>query len=347
MSEQWRGGSAPLVWRCSQGHVWEATFSNVFCRRTWCPLCANDAQRLGIAEANRIAASHGGQCLSSGYRSCRELLQWACSRGHVFIDSLYNMRLRRSWCPECRYVDRLLLAKQIAERRGGQCESSLCERVSSRLVWRCARGHPWSASLRSVKDLGSWCPECSRRRVSIEDARRLAASKGGACLSAEVRHHAAALRWRCARGHEWLAPWHSIRSKAPWCPHCRNSKGEDDVRRIFENVFLGQQFPRCRPDFLRGTRGRPLELDGYSEALRLAFEFNGVQHYDPSSFFHRSIRSFEEMLGRDRLKQAVCSRVGVRLVVVPYCVVDRLTFVRSALLRWFAVSSIFRAAIAA
>ena len=112
-----------------------------------------------------------------------------------------------------------------------------------------------------------------------------------------------------------------------------------------QTIFSGHSIPKARPDFLVGHRQRRLELDGYCASLNLAFEYQGEQHYRHIMFFHRNVGDFEDQVQRDELKAMLCKRVGVRLLVVPYVVKDRWTFIRALVLQWFAVADIFPPAI--
>src|SRR5579862_3071794 len=96
-------------------------------------------------------------------------------------------------------------ARQISVDRGGRILS--VRRINGRLHGRfeCATGHRWSAALRHIK-AGTWCPSCAGRgRVTIRDMQRLAAERGGKCVSSEYINTVTPLRWRCSEGHEWLA----------------------------------------------------------------------------------------------------------------------------------------------
>lgn len=94
------------------------------------------------------------------------------------------------------------------------------------------------------------------------------------------------------------------------------SAGEEATRKWFENRY-GKTFPKARPEFLRYKRKACLELDGYCEELKIAFEYNGKQHYEPSAYFKQDEKSFQYLVESDRWKYRKCIDQGIFLVVVP------------------------------
>ena len=123
-------------------------------------------------------------------------------------------------------------AQQIARARGGVCLSHAALSGGSRLKWQCAEGHRWTAKLYKVK-YGNWCPRCAGRApLSLADMQRLAAERGGKCLSAEYVNNHTRLQWRCSEGHEWWARPYDIRRT--WCPHCAHTVKLEiaDLRKI-------------------------------------------------------------------------------------------------------------------
>merc|ERR1711879_93991 len=124
-------------------------------------------------------------------------------------------------------------------------------------------------------------------------------------------------------------------------------RSEREVRMILESIFVAHKFPRCRPSFLEGLRGRCLELDGYCVSLHLAFEYNGEHHYDSSTYFNRVSGQYADIIMRDRMKLLLCNALGIRVIVVPYWVRDRWNFVRCCLLQWFRISDIYLALLSA
>ncbi|MBA7520200.1 hypothetical protein ES705_12293 [subsurface metagenome] len=61
-----------------------------------------------------------------------------------------------------------------------------------------------------------------------------------------------------------------------------------------------------------------MELDGYCDALKLAFEFNGPQHYMFYPKYHKTQADFVRQLERDALKLKLCKQRGITLIIVPY-----------------------------
>ena len=124
----------------------------------------------------------------------------------------------------------------------------------------------------------------------------------------------------CENGHETKISPNSIFSGA-WCGKCheeQNFAGETKCREIFEELF-SKPFAKDRPEWLIGPKGRPLELDGYNEGLKIAFEYNGIQHYQYHEFFHKGDpREFQKEQEYDALKDKECKDHGVVLVWIPY-----------------------------
>lgn len=112
------------------------------------------------------------------------------------------------------------LMRELAAEQGGVCLSASYEGILVPLQWQCREGHRWYAIPHSVRQ-GHWCRYCAaeRRRKSIDDLTRLAATRGGQLVAEEYVNSQTKLRWRCAAGHEWHAIANSIR-QGTWCPMC-------------------------------------------------------------------------------------------------------------------------------
>ncbi len=152
------------------------------------------------------------------------------------------------------------------------------------------------------------------------------AARWGATLLTTYPVAGRPLAWRCSAGHVFEVAYAAARDEGAWCGECSraDSVGEARSRRILE-VALGVPFTKVRPEFLRRENGRCLELDGFSPALGLAFEFQGRQHYAHVPHFHRGgPTDLDQQQSRDREKVAGCRAAGVDLLVIPYTALPRL-----------------------
>ena len=86
------------------------------------------------------------------------------------------------------------------------------------------------------------------------------------------------------------------------------------MRQLFASAF-GRPFIKVRPKFLEG-----LELDGYCEALKIAFEYDGEQHFKFPNWFHKSQEAFQKLQADDAKKTLLCEQHGIKLYRVPYWV---------------------------
>jgi hypothetical protein len=117
--------------------------------------------------------------------------------------------------------------------------------------------------------------------------------------------------------------WNFVKTKNPnkkfRIPFGKGKFHEGYCRNIFEKIF-NKPFPTVRPNFLKRTNNRVLELDGYNQELKLAFEYNGIQHYKFTPAFHSSLEDLRKQIQRDEEKKQLCKRAGVILIEIPYTV---------------------------
>jgi hypothetical protein len=89
------------------------------------------------------------------------------------------------------------------------------------------------------------------------------------------------------------------------------------VRAHFEAMF-GAEFPTKNPAWLKNPKtGYPLELDGFCEPLRVAFEHDGPQHHGRPIHSGQTAAYFRDLRARDLLKDQLCARSGVTLIRIP------------------------------
>lgn len=98
------------------------------------------------------------------------------------------------------------------------------------------------------------------------------------------------------------------------------SIGEKICRTHMEQRF-GKPFIKSRPDFLKNPiTNNNLELDCFSDELKLAVEYNGKQHYEFVPRFHKNKEEFYGQKYRDDIKRRLCLENGIDLIEVPFSI---------------------------
>ncbi|MFX1572380.1 MAG: hypothetical protein ACFFB0_06495 [Promethearchaeota archaeon] len=224
-----------------------------------------------------------------------------------------------------------------------------------KLKWCCCiKDHnPWEASAKDIKGYnsrkGSWCPRCAieKNSLSYEDLRALAKKRGieetgikGTLITSKQKFEKLAKRgtepsktklkwWCCNKDHEpWKATPNSI-SRGTWCPYCSQGKYERICRRFFQIIFK-EKFRKISLSNLIKDSDIKMHLDGYAKVnihgklIKLAFEYNGYQHYIWPNVYHNTVQKFLEQQDRDILKRKICEENGIILIEFPYKISPRM-----------------------
>lgn len=327
-------------WCCEHKHHFRRSITAVS-QGVWCPKCAtHQKSHERIARARERAEQQGGECLATVCHSDKTKLRFRCSEHGVFSRPYFEVcrsdgRGKTKWCPDCAHkaagmrrcvpLERL---QEAATSKGGRCLATAQIPTTTKCDWECESGHRWTAVPAPILYGRTWCPMCAkiaRRRsaigrrgdgsmVTLADLKQVAEERGGRLRARVFRGLVHTYVWSCAADHSWPAPADAVLG-GRWCPDCAGSLGERMARLVMESVF-GVPFPKSRPTFLRSPRGRPLELDGYAEKLKVAFEHQGKHHQGEGRFALGDGRR-ERISAHDDLKRAGCSAAGVVLVEIP------------------------------
>jgi len=327
LSNRYVNAHTHLSWRCRVGHEWRATYGNI-ARGKWCPTCSRKnaglKRRGSLAEMQSLARQRGGKCLSKKYELSNVPLQWECAVGHRWQATATSVK-GGSWCAACAGVGRKSIEelRKVAAEKGGECLSQAYGNVFTKLQWRCREGHVFRSTPHSVLR-GHWCAKCGlaafaekTKQASLVALEKIVALNGGHLLG-DFRGVLSAIRIQCSQGHIWEPQAANVMS-GHWCPICSQGLREHHCRQVFEAMF-GAPFKKARPKWLRNDRGNGMELDGLCDALSIAFEYHGEQHYVNNSHFHRGSQSLARRQQDDKRRRLLCRRNGIHLFEIPYTV---------------------------
>ena len=183
----------------------------------------------------------------------------------------------------------------------------------TKMRYICDNGHQSQISYSKLKK-GKGCKQCSidNMKLDFDYVKKVFSDENYILLESEYINNQTKMKYKCPKGHENITSY-SIFNAGSRCPTCNNYKCETRCREIFEDIFGGFKFPKSRVN--------KRELDGYNEELKIAFEYNGIQHYEYIPFFHRKDPiNLEKQKERDRLKEKMCKEEDIILFVIPYTI---------------------------
>jgi hypothetical protein len=91
-----------------------------------------------------------------------------------------------------------------------------------------------------------------------------------------------------------------------------SSVGNDKILKLLKDLFPNY---KIESEYIIPNN---LRLDFFIPALQLAFEFDGIQHFKFSNFFHKDKKSFEKAKERDSQKSKYCLENNISLIRIRY-----------------------------
>jgi hypothetical protein len=166
---------------------------------------------------------------------------------------------------------------------------------------------------------GKGCSKCSKETVATKRSvetlikiRNYVKKLEGKCLSEEYDTNDMNLQFECKYGHKFKESWSDVKNSLRWCPKCSKNRliGESIARQIIEHA-LQLEFPSV---YIKEMEG--LQLDGYNAEHKIAFEYQGFQHYTQTSYFHQSDSQYKSQIVRDKEKKRLCKKNGIKLIEI-------------------------------
>ena len=178
LSTSYKNTQSKLLFRCKEGHEWQAKPSIIKTFKHWCPHCASVAAA-PIERYKEFALGKGGECLSSARGG---EMTFRCKNGHVWQSKGAGMLRLGYWCSQCQIegireattnARNLALHARMAEWFGGKCLSASGFGAERVIRFECGKLHQWEVSgddPNSKRRL-AWCPECAAAGAPLPDAK--------------------------------------------------------------------------------------------------------------------------------------------------------------------------------
>ena len=248
--------SSKMIWKCKEGHTWEARVNRRTKQGNGCPYCKKNLFISGKNDLETlfpvIAGEAHGWDPKRVHAGSNAVLDWACTKGHIYT-AMVNKRTRRNdACPFCSnhqllvgFNDLETANPVLASEADGWNPSELIKTDTKvKRTWKCSNGHTWKATIQS-RTSGSGCPVCQNNLI-VSGINDLASTNPELALQAvgwdPTKLGAGSSEkklWRCAVGHEWEALVYSRTTSNTGCPFCAHKKilpGENDLETLYPEI---------------------------------------------------------------------------------------------------------------
>ena len=192
--------------------------------------------------------------------------------------------------------------------------------------------HIWFAMYNSLQNLNQGCPECNHQSYAhTHEFIEKEYKKNNIILLTQYINGSTKNKLRCIEcNHIWASMYITLRKNAG-CPECNSQGGKQELlwKGKLEE-FFGCEFIKVRcsgenniPLIRFPKTNYPAELDGYNDELKIAFEYQGIQHYEEGEKipFHTK-ETILETQKRDVYKVQRCEELGIKLIIIPYYTKD-------------------------
>lgn len=307
--------------------------------------------RLTREWVSQFLAERGFKLLDDHYKNNSTKMNVQCKKGHSFLRSFSKFQRNHIKCPVC-YLDRPMKKKgdilppqkkkkrykTLLEHILKHCNKKGYKYIShteEAVEVECNSGHQITKTLNSILQKKHQCQKCAEIQTALrcrkpeEEVKLLAESRGETLLDRIFSGNKKnTVKILCKNNHEYSSLFQNYR-KGSGCPKCK-FKNETITRDIIEKL-TSKKFPKARPDFLKYKNKKNLELDGYCKELKLAFEYDGEQHY-MRVFTYDNDDTLKSIQERDKIKDQKCLENGIKLLRVPYFIKDKEEFIKSWLI---------------
>lgn len=160
-------------WRCSLGHIWEATPASRTNshHQSGCPYCSGNKNLKGFNDLAsthpEIAAEAYGWDPTESRGHHKKKHEWKCPLGHIYKQSITE-RISGAGCQYCSghklligFNDLKTINPNLAIEAFGWDPTTVTANSQVVKMWKCAVGHKWKSTVGN-RNSGRGCPSCSK-----------------------------------------------------------------------------------------------------------------------------------------------------------------------------------------
>jgi hypothetical protein len=283
-----------------------------------------------IIEQSKLLFGDNFDYNATEYRDAKTKINFRCKKHDFLFEQTSNNHLNSKH--PCKYClqdskrkafsdDIHTFKKKIQAIYGDKFDFEFAKYVNQRIPisLKCLKHNKFITKEPQVFLRGHGCDLCAKEesstnlsRQTLNEINSFVAKLNGKCLSKSYFNNEAKMHFECHSGHKFQKSWSAVKNSLRWCPKCSPNKliGETLARLILEHL-LKLELPSV---YIKEMEG--LQLDGYNSKNRIAFEYQGYQHYTKNSHFHSNERRYYSQIERDKYKKQLCKKNKITLIEI-------------------------------
>lgn len=207
-----------------------------------------------------------------------------------------------------------IISEYLGNEKPIKCKCKICDNI-------------WTTLPKVLVTNGSGCPICGKEKAIRGETKTLESFKNQLLLInpdieiiGKYKNTHTLIKCRCKICNGvWDAYPANLLNKSAGCLYCNISIGEKEMLNTLSKLSI-EYIPQF--SFNDGVHKRKLRFDAYNVENKIAFEYNGEQHYKPVDFASKGTvwakSQYALTQKRDDSKYDYCKRNGIKLIIVPY-----------------------------
>ncbi len=333
---------------CGRKHTWNSSISSRL-NGKGCSICAKSAKVCECKSLEKLRPDIAAQWHPTKNKikpnevpvGSNKKIWWICFKSkchhpHEWETSINNFVNSNRGCPWCIGMKKFCSCKSLKvlnpelslqwHPTKNKIKPSQVKPHSNVKVWwlckksECEHRHEWQSTV-SNRTKGRGCPWCIHHKICIcnslsvlrpELTKEWNFNKNKIKPTEVSEHSAKKVWWICSRGHEWLSSVSNRSSHGKGCPECRMSKSEKIIDEILKQKGV-------KSIYQKGIffKDKQLYFDFYLPDRNCVIEFDGIQHFEPVTFFGGK-KMFKKQKLHDLYKNIYCVENQVKLLRIHY-----------------------------
>lgn len=284
-----------------------------------------------LNELIKIAESKGGKLISTQYINGNTKLEVEDKNGMRFFMRGTDLR-RNHWSPyeQNKVMNdpeyHLNILKEIAKKRNGKLISTQYLGAKIKLEFEDSQKRRFLMTPDDVKGTkGRWSGYESGNvynnpEYHFNEIRKIAESKSGKVISKNYINAKTKMEFENIFGRRFYCTPNQIK-RGVWSHFEVINISEERCRQCIEFIFR-QDFPNVWGIIKNPKTNRSMQFDGYNENLKMAFEYQGEQHYSwensRGKTEEKKKQNFIKNLKNDEIKFNLCKKENIQLLKIKY-----------------------------